>query len=66
MFLFRSSPREEGGLADTTSCAFVKDQQTHIFQSQCEEEEPVLMNGSKLTNFLRGWFSYRKFRNSNV
>ncbi|XP_023750568.1 uncharacterized protein LOC111898912 [Lactuca sativa] len=31
-----------------------------------EEGESMFIHGSKVANFLKGWFSYRKFRNSIV
>nr|XP_043618509.1 uncharacterized protein LOC122590243 [Erigeron canadensis] len=61
-----SNVHEDGELVDASNSEFVKDQGTNIYQCQCEEDDSVFMPGSKLTNFLKGWFSYRKLRNGNV
>ncbi|KAK9054663.1 hypothetical protein SSX86_025742 [Deinandra increscens subsp. villosa] len=62
----RSRAPEDGEPCDVSNCDSVKAQESDIFEYQCEEEESLFMPGSKLTNFLRGWFSYRKFRNGMV
>ncbi|KAD2806159.1 hypothetical protein E3N88_39536 [Mikania micrantha] len=61
-----SRPHRDGESGDAINRDSAKLQETNIFECQCEEEESEFMPGSKLTNFLRGWFSYRKFRNSMV
>ncbi|KAI3777768.1 hypothetical protein L1987_47570 [Smallanthus sonchifolius] len=57
---------EDGESGDASNCDPVKLPETSIFECQCEEEESGFLPGSKLTNFLRGWFSYRKLRNGMI
>ncbi|KAI3521220.1 hypothetical protein L1887_10681 [Cichorium endivia] len=61
-----SSADEDEKVTDTSNCDSVKNQETAMVEYQSEEEELVFIRGSKLSNFLRGCFSYRKFRNNIV
>ncbi|KAL4565153.1 hypothetical protein LXL04_029238 [Taraxacum kok-saghyz] len=54
--VIRSSYDEDGDLNDVRNCESVENVQV----------ESVFIHGSKVANFLKGWFSYRKFRNGII
>ncbi|KAL4584563.1 hypothetical protein LXL04_009166 [Taraxacum kok-saghyz] len=56
MYELLSSYDEDGDLNDVRNCESVENEQV----------ESVFIHGSKVANFLKGWFSYRKFRNGIV